>query len=162
MKHNNNNCWESQLAGGKPVGYLQVQLGSWTRDYQEQIQRVVRAGLEPGISGSQGKRPNHWATLPHLQAPTAKNWVLSEGGSKRFLHSEDSLFGSNNATTLYHVTAMLRFHMKHRLFPNKMWSLLRCNKLPWQRESPAKTPYILDLVAHISKTNSVTPPPPPF
>ena len=25
---------------------------------------VVRAGLEPGISGSQGKRPNHWATLP--------------------------------------------------------------------------------------------------
>ena len=21
-------------------------------------------GLEPGISGSQGKRPNHWATLP--------------------------------------------------------------------------------------------------
>ena len=41
-----------------------MQLGSWTRDYQEQIQRVVRAGLEPGISGSQGKRPNHWATLP--------------------------------------------------------------------------------------------------
>ena len=30
-------------------------------------------------------------------------------------------------------------------------------KLPWQRESPAKTPYILDLVAHISKTNLVTP-----
>ena len=25
---------------------------------------MVRAGLEPGISGSQGKRPNHWATLP--------------------------------------------------------------------------------------------------
>ena len=24
---------------------------------------MVRAGLEPGISGSQGKRPNHWATL---------------------------------------------------------------------------------------------------
>ena len=24
----------------------------------------VRAGLEPGISGSQRKRPNHWATLP--------------------------------------------------------------------------------------------------
>ena len=57
----------TQLAGGKPVGYLQVQLGSWTRDYQEQIQQVVRAGLEPGISGSQGKRPNHWATLPPFQ-----------------------------------------------------------------------------------------------
>ena len=26
--------------------------------------------------------------------------------------------------------------------------LLWCNKLPWQQESPAKTPYILDLVAH--------------
>ena len=51
------------MAGGKLVGYLQVQLGSQTRDYQDQIQRVVRAGLEPGISGSQGKRPNHWATL---------------------------------------------------------------------------------------------------
>ena len=25
---------------------------------------MVRAGLEPGISGSQGKRSNHWATLP--------------------------------------------------------------------------------------------------
>ena len=30
-------------------------------------------------------------------------------------------------------------------------------KLPWQWKSPAKAPYILDLVAHISKTNSVTP-----
>ena len=27
-QNNNNNCEESQLAGGKPVGYLQVQLGS--------------------------------------------------------------------------------------------------------------------------------------
>ena len=61
-EQNNNNCSESQLAGGKPVGYLQVRLGSWTRDYQDQIQRVVRASPEPGISGSQG--PNHWATLP--------------------------------------------------------------------------------------------------
>ena len=63
QNNNNNNGYKSQLAGGKPVGYLQVQLGSWTRDYQDQIQRVVRMGLEPGIFGSQGKRPNHWATL---------------------------------------------------------------------------------------------------
>ena len=41
-----------------------MQLGSWIRDYQDQIQRVVRAGLEPGITGSQGKRPNNLATLP--------------------------------------------------------------------------------------------------
>ena len=30
----------------------------------EKIQLVVRAGLEPGIPGSEGKHPNHWATLP--------------------------------------------------------------------------------------------------
>ena len=35
--------------------------------------------------------------------------------------------------------------------------LERVSTPTWQRESPAKTPYILDLVAHISKTNSVTP-----
>ena len=32
----------------------------------EKTQLVVTAGLEPGIPGSQGKRPNYWATLsPH-------------------------------------------------------------------------------------------------
>ena len=31
------------------------------------------------------------------------------------------------------------------------------NKLPWQQESLAKTPYILAFVAHIWKTNSATP-----
>ena len=47
MKHNetteqnNINCKESRLARGKLVGYLQVQLESWTRDYQNQIQRMV-------------------------------------------------------------------------------------------------------------------------
>ena len=78
------------------------------------------------------------------------------GGSKGFQHL-DTPFRSNDATTLHHVTAMLWYHMKHWSFPNKMWSLLWFHKLPWQWESPAKTPYILDLVAHISKTNSVTP-----
>ena len=67
---------------------------------------------------------------------------LKEARKPGFQHLEDSLFRSNNATTLYHVTEMLWYHLKHRLFPNKMWSLLWCNKLPWQRESPAKTPYI--------------------
>ena len=28
---------------------------------QEQFQRVVRTGFEPGNFGSQGQRPNHWA-----------------------------------------------------------------------------------------------------
>ena len=26
---------------------------------------MARTGIAPGISGSQGKRPNHWAVLPH-------------------------------------------------------------------------------------------------
>ena len=56
-----------KLARGKPV---QVQFGSWIRDYHEQTQRVVRAGLEPGISRSQGKCPNHWATLPPNSVPS--------------------------------------------------------------------------------------------
>ena len=28
---------------------------------------MIRRGLEPGISGSQGKRPNHWATCLHVE-----------------------------------------------------------------------------------------------
>ena len=53
---------ESQLAGGRPVGFVQAQPRSWTRDYLEQIQLVVRAGPEPGISRFQIRRPNHSAT----------------------------------------------------------------------------------------------------
>ena len=42
-----------------------MQVG-WARNYQEQIQWVVRVSLEPGIIGSLSKRPNHWATLQWL------------------------------------------------------------------------------------------------
>ena len=48
--------------------------------------------------------------------------------------------------TLDHVTAMLWYHMKHQLLPNKVQSR---NKLPWQQEGLAKTPYSFALVAHI-------------
>ena len=34
---------------------------------------MVRAGLEPGISGSQGKRFNHWAALPPQNGTVAEN-----------------------------------------------------------------------------------------
>ena len=54
---------ESQLAGGRPVGFVQAQPMSWTRDYLEQIQLMVRAGHELGISRFQLRRPNHLATL---------------------------------------------------------------------------------------------------
>ena len=49
--------------GGRPVGYVQGQPRSWTRDYIEQIQLVVRAGLELGISRFLVRRPNHSASL---------------------------------------------------------------------------------------------------
>ena len=35
--------WESQLTEGTPAGYLQVLLWIWSREYQEQMQQVVRA-----------------------------------------------------------------------------------------------------------------------
>ena len=47
--------------------------------------------------------------------------------------------------------------MKHELLLTKIQSLLWHNMSPWQRASPVKTPFILSLVAYISKTNSVTP-----
>ena len=50
--------------------------------------------------------------------------------------------------TLYHLTAMLWYHIKHQL-------LLK--NLPWQQESPAKTHFSLALADHISKMNLVTP-----
>ena len=56
-----------------------------------------------------------------------------------------------DTTTLYHVTEMLKYHVKHQLLLNKMQSFLWRNKLPWQQESLAKTPFILVLVAHIWK-----------
>ena len=31
---------------------------------EKQLHQVVRAGLEPGTSGFQVRRPNHWTTLP--------------------------------------------------------------------------------------------------
>ena len=47
-----------------PAGYLQAWLRIWTRDYHEQIQLVVRAGLELKASKLQVQLSNHPATLP--------------------------------------------------------------------------------------------------
>ena len=41
---------KSQLAGGKPAGYLQAWLRTTTRDYCEQIQLAVGVGLQQGAS----------------------------------------------------------------------------------------------------------------
>ena len=60
-------------------------------------------------------------------------------------------------TTIYHVTPMLWYHVKHQLLLNKVQSFLWRIKLPWKQESLAETPHILALVAYFSKTNSVSP-----
>ena len=44
-----------------PAGYLQAWLRIWTQDYCEQIQLVVRAGLELRVSESQVQLSNHSA-----------------------------------------------------------------------------------------------------
>ena len=44
---------------------------------------MVRAGLEPGISGSQGKRSNHWATLPPVNEESVR------GGRENICHGEE-------------------------------------------------------------------------
>ena len=55
--------WKSQLAWGRPVGYLHLQAWSriWTRDQQEQIQLAVRARLGLGASELQDQRSNRSA-----------------------------------------------------------------------------------------------------
>ena len=47
-----------------PAGYLQAWLRIWTRDYREQIQLVVRAGLELSAYALQVQLSNYSATLP--------------------------------------------------------------------------------------------------
>ena len=46
------------------VGYLQAWPRIWTRDDQEQIQQLARAGLEPGTAGLRVRRADNSATLP--------------------------------------------------------------------------------------------------
>ena len=87
MKHNqrNNRTQQLQLLScpNRPeANQLAIYKCSWEVEpgtTREQIQRVVRAGLEPGISGSQGKRPNHWATLPPYFSLVKKSSDQSKG-----------------------------------------------------------------------------------
>ena len=50
--------------------------GIWTRDYREQIQLAVRAGLELGASKLQVRCSNHSATLPWLTGQDEMNPVF--------------------------------------------------------------------------------------
>ena len=65
------------LAGGRPVDYLQVWLRRWTwvdRKTTPDISIAVRAVLEPGTSRFQVRRPHHSASLPpHLWAHWLQN-----------------------------------------------------------------------------------------
>ena len=48
----------------QPVGYLQAQPRTLTRDNQEQIQQVARAALEPRTAGLRVQGADYSATLP--------------------------------------------------------------------------------------------------
>ena len=54
--------------------------------------------------------------------------------------SRDLVIRRIDTVTLYHVTAMLWYHVKHKLLLNKMQSCLWRYKLPWQQESIEKHP----------------------
>ena len=69
----------------------------------------------------------------------------------------DALIRRKGTTTLYRELAILWYQMKHELLLNKIQSLLWRNMSTWQRASPVKTPFILSLVAYISKATLVTP-----
>ena len=55
--------WLRKETNNKMIYFVQVQLRTWTRDYLDQIQLVVRVGPKLGISRFQIQRPNHDATL---------------------------------------------------------------------------------------------------
>ena len=57
-------------------------------------------------------------------------------------YSSDLFIRRIDTTTLYHITEMLWYHVKHQLLLNKMQSFFWCSKLPWQQENLAKTQYI--------------------
>ena len=54
----------SEQMEANQLAILQAWSRIWTRDYREQIQLAVRAGLELGASESQVQRSNLSATLP--------------------------------------------------------------------------------------------------
>ena len=47
----------------------------WTRDYREQIQLEVRAGLQNGASELQVQRSNHSTTLPPVYIGCSVKWI---------------------------------------------------------------------------------------
>ena len=85
---------------------------------------------------------------------TAKKWTKiknARAGRAKLL------FLPTNYANLWRSRCRRRCRCLSSLLLNKVESFLWHNKLPQQEESLAKTSYILALVAHIWKTNSVTP-----
>ena len=77
---------------------------SWTRDYQQQIQRVVRTSLEPGISRSQGKHPNQW--ISGYTCNVHVILVVKISGPKRSVKITDR-FTCTSANVIYCITCTL-------------------------------------------------------
>ena len=70
------------------MAILQAWPGIYSRDYREQIQLAVRAGLELGASELQVQRSNQSATLPsNLNSFTDINILSLTRPFCRFIHS---------------------------------------------------------------------------
>ena len=54
--------WESQLAGGRPVGYIQAQPRSWGKEYKSSwwSERELNSGFPDFKSSTQTTRPRFW------------------------------------------------------------------------------------------------------
>ena len=136
---------------------------TWQRQLRKMLKVLNRVlNRESGL-GFTLKREQE-LSMRHLFSCIGVMAVLTTGFGKIFRRRwtvstppRNALIRRIGTTTLYHILAILCYKMKHGLLLNKMQSLLWYNMSPWQLGSPVKTPFILSLVAYISKTNSVTP-----
>ena len=81
---------------------------------------MVRAGLEPGISGSQGQRSNHWATLPYKAYKPYKACVTKQFNSGSISEAERQM--ENKRIDDARVT--LNEYIKH--YENKVKPIKGC------------------------------------
>lgn len=114
-------CWCTQLILRELFSMIIMQTfsfvsaekqGYWSREwkhyrenYQDQILWLVRTGLEPGISSSQGKRPNHWVALPPVTFCQPRSQAASQPlCSSRSDLRELNVFESRTETANQHFS----------------------------------------------------------
>ena len=124
---------ESQVAGGRPVGYVQAQPRSWTGSYLEQIQLVVRVWLELVISRFQTRHPKHSTTLPPQTSERAF-WVTSTFSPLIFgcdLCGEQVLFSQDSSQIKFIMNSnlLLDIEISCLLFKCLSWYFLVSRKV---------------------------------